>query len=173
MSEKREDDSRYILKKNIKYTRLGEALGLSRQTVSTRFKNLIQLGLIEEKIDTYELVKLDNNVAWLIQQELLQLMIDTLSQNTVSTYVYLFNRFYANDNKPFQFTIEQIKNHIGISITTRSNDEIVSNILFILQKLGIIKYSLTTLKQEEDNFNNVKTIHQLDWITNDIVKIKC
>lgn len=173
MSEKREDDSRYILKKNIKYTRLGEALGLSRQTVSTRFKNLIQLGLIEEKIDTYELVKLDNNVAWLIQQELLQLMIDTLSQNTVSTYVYLFNRFYANDNKPFQFTIEQIKNHIGISITTRSNDEIVSNILFILQKLGIIKYSLTTLKQEGDNFNNVKTIHQLDWITNDIVKIKC
>lgn len=173
MSEKREDDSRYILKKNIKYTRLGEALGLSRQTVSTRFKNLIQLGLVEEKIDTYELVKLDNNVAWLIQQELLQLMIDTLSQNTVSTYVYLFNRFYANDNKPFQFTIEQIKNHIGISTTTRSNDEIVSNILFILQKLGIIKYSLTTLKQEGDNFNNVKTIHQLDWITNDIVKIKC
>lgn len=173
MSEKREDDSRYILKKDIKYTRLGEALGLSRQTVSTRFKNLIQLGLIEEKTDTYELVKLDNNVAWLIQQELLQLMIDTLSQNTVSTYVYLFNRFYANENKPFQFTIEQIKNHIGISTTTRSNDEIVSNILFILQKLGIIKYSLTTLKQEGDNFNNVKTIHQLDWITNDIVKIKC
>ena len=173
MSEKREDDSRYILKKDIKYTRLGEALGLSRQTVSTRFKNLIQLGLIEEKTDTYELVKLDNNVAWLIQQELLQLMIDTLSQNTVSTYVYLFNRFYANENKPFQFTIEQIKNHIGISTTTRSNDEIVSNILFILQKLGIIKYSLTTLKQEGDNFNNVKTIHQLDWITNDIVKRKC
>ena len=173
MSEKREDDSRYILKKNIKYTRLGEALGLSRQTVSTRFKNLIQLGLIEEKTDTYELVKLDNNVAWLIQQELLQLMIDTLSQNTVSTYVYLFNRFYANGNKPFQFTIEQIKNHIGISTTTRSNDEIVSNILFILQKLGIIKYSLATLKQEGDNFHNVKTIHQLDQITNDIVKIKC
>ena len=173
MSEKREDDSRYILKKNVKYTRLAEALGLSRQTVSTRFKNLIQLGLIEEKVDTYELVKLDNNMAWLIQQELLQLMIDTLSQNTVSTYVYLFNRFYANENKPFQFTIEQIKNHIGISTTTRSNDEIVSNILFILQKLGIIKYSLTTLKQEGDNFNNVKTIHQLDWITNDIVKIKC
>ena len=100
-------------------------------------------------------------------------MIDTLSQNTISTYVYLFNKFYANEYKPFQFTIEQIKNHIGISTTTRSNDEIVSNILFILQKLGIIKYSLTTLKQEGDNFNNVKTIHQLDWITNDIVKIKC
>ena len=173
MSEKRDDDSRYILKKDVKYTRLAEALGLSRQTVSTRFKNLIQLGLIEEKVDTYELVKLDNNVAWLIQQDLLQLMIDTLSQNTVSTYVYLFNRFHANKYKPFQFTIEQVKNHIGISTTTRSNDEIVSNILFILQKLGIIKYSLTTLKQEGDNFNNVKTIHQLDWITNDIVKIKC
>lgn len=100
-------------------------------------------------------------------------MIDSLSQNTVSTYVYLFNRFYANGNKPFQFTIEQIKNHIGISTTTRSNDEIVSNILFVLQKLGVIKYTLTTVKQDSDSFNNVKTIHQLDWITNDIAKIKC
>ena len=174
MSEKRDDNSRYILKKNIKYTKLAEALGLSRQTVSTRFKNLIQLGLIDDKNkDTYELVKLDNNVAWLIQQDLLQLMIDTLSQNTVSTYVYLFNRYYANNNKPFQFTIEQIKAHVGISTTTRSNDEIISNILFVLQKLGVIKYSLITVKQDCDNFNNVKTIHQLDWITNDISKIKC
>ena len=162
------------MKKNIKYTHLAEVLGLSRQTVSTRFKNLIQLGLIDDKNnDTYELVTLDNNVAWLIQSELLQLMIDSLSQNTVSTYVYLFNRFYANGNKPFQFTVEQIKNHIGISTTTRSNDEIVSNILFVLQKLGVIKYTLTTVKQDSDSFNNVKTIHQLDWITNDIAKIKC
>ena len=127
----------------------------------------------DKNSDTYELVTLDNNVAWLIQSELLQLMIDSLSQNTVSTYVYLFNRFYANGNKPFQFTIEQIKNHIGISTTTRSNDEIVSNILFVLQKLGVIKYTLTTVKQDSDSFNNVKTIHQLDWITNDIAKIKC
>jgi predicted transcriptional regulator len=60
------------LKKNIKYTHLAEVLGLSRQTVSTRFKNLIQLGLIDDKnSDTYELVTLDNNVAWLIQSELL------------------------------------------------------------------------------------------------------
>lgn len=60
------------MKKNIKYTHLAEVLGLSRQTVSTRFKNLIQLGLIDDKnSDTYELVTLDNNVAWLIQSELL------------------------------------------------------------------------------------------------------
>ena len=51
---------------------MAEVLGLSRQTVSTRFKNLIQLGLIDDKnSDTYELVTLDNNVAWLIQSELL------------------------------------------------------------------------------------------------------
>jgi predicted transcriptional regulator len=51
---------------------LAEKFGLTRQTVSTRFKNLIQLGLIDDKnSDTYELVTLDNNVAWLIQSELL------------------------------------------------------------------------------------------------------
>ena len=67
---------------------------------------------------------------------------------------------------PFQFTLEQIKNHIGICSTTRSNDDIVTNILFVLEKIGLIKYSLTTMKQESDTFQNVKTIYQLDWLTN-------
>ena len=53
---------------------------------------------------------------------------------------------------PFQFTLEQIKNHIGICSTTRSNDDIITNILFVLNKIGLIKYSLTSVKQENDIF---------------------
>ena len=148
---------------------------MSRKTIAKYFKHLEDRGFIQfnDVDDYYYLTVLDSSEANLIEYNTLSKLLNVMQRNSINIYVYLFNRFYANGNKPFQFTIEQIKNHIGISTTTRSNDEIVSNILFILQKLGIIKYSLTTLKQEGDNFNNVKTIHQLDWITNDIVKIKC
>ena len=99
-------------------------------------------------------------------------MTDALSENAISVYTYLGNRYYANQ-KPFQFTLEQIKKHIGICTTTISIDDTITNILFVLQKLGVIRYSLTTMKQESDTFENVKTIYQLDWITNDIKDIKC
>ena len=46
------------------------------------------------------------------------------------------------------------------------NNDIITNILYVLDKVGLIKYSLTTLKQDSDTFQNVKTIYQLDWLTN-------
>ena len=42
--------------------------------------------------------------------------------------------------------LEQIKKHIGICSSTRSNDDIITNILFVLEKIGLIKYRLTSLK---------------------------
>ena len=161
------------MKKDIKFTKLADVFNLTRQTISTKFKNLISLGLVVDSgVDTYDLIKLDNDVAWLVQYDLLKLMTDALSENAISTYIYLYNRYYAT-KKPFQFTLEQIKKHIGICSSTRSNDDTITNILFVLQKLGVLKYSLTTMKQETDTFDNVKTIYQLDWITNDIKEIKC
>lgn len=142
---------------------------LSRQTVSTKFKNLIDLNLIkecEEDKDYYELVILENKAASLIKYDVLKVITDTLNEKTVSTYVYLFNLFYANECKSVQFTLEQVKKNIGICTTTRSNDDIVTNILFVLQKLGLIEYHLTHLKQDQDTFQNIKTIYELDMVKN-------
>ena len=167
------ESPKLIEKKEVKFTKLAEVLNLSRQTVSTKFKNLLEMGLIREYDDKYyEIITLENDYAMLIPYSVLKLITDTLSENSISTYVYLLTRYYANDEKPFQFTLEQIKTHIGISTTTRSNDDVVTNILFVLQKLGLIKYSLTAMKQE-GNFQNIKTIYQLDWLTNKIEQIKC
>ena len=168
-----EESARTFEKKEINFTKLAKIFNLSRQTVSAKFKNLKELGLIREVDDQhYEIITLDNEIALLIPYPVLKLITDTLSENSVSVYVYLFNRYYANKDKPYQFTLEQIKKHIGICTTTRSNDEIITNILFVLQKLGLIKYSLRALKQENDNFDNIKTIYQLDWLTKDLEDIK-
>ena len=68
---------------------------------------------------------------------------------------------------PFCFSLDQIKAHIGICSTTKSNDNIVTNILYVLEKLGLIKYSLVAV-QQKDNFKNIKTMYQLDWVTNQL-----
>ena len=171
ISEKNENNIRVFGKKEINFTKLAEIFNLSRQTVSTKFKNLKELGLVKEiDKETYEIISLERDIASLIPYSTLKLIIDTLNENSISVYVYLFNCYYANNCQPLQFTLEQIKHQIGICTTTRSNDDIVTNILFVLEKIGLIKYSLTAVKQENDTFQNIKTIYQLDWLTNNIEK---
>ena len=124
------DNIRYIPMKEINFTQLGKMFGLTRQTVSTKMKNLENMGLVikNESKKRYELVILEANIAALIPYNTLKLLVDGLSENSISTYVYLLNRFIANNEKPFLFTYEQIKNFIGICSTTRSNDETIRNV---------------------------------------------
>lgn len=160
-------NKRFFYKKDINFSKLGEMFDLSRQTVSTKFKNLKELGLvIEIDKNTYQLVELESDLASLIPYNTLKLMIDALSENSISVYIYLLNNYYSNNCKPFQFTIEQVKSYVGISTTTRSNNDVITNILYVLEKIGLIKYSLSTLTQDNDSFQNIKTIYQLEWLTN-------
>ena len=157
---------RQFSKKEINFSKLGEMFNLTRQTVSTKFKNLQQLGLVIEDKENYKLVELSADIASLIPYNTLKLITDTLSEHAISTYIYLLNCYYANGNRPFQFTLDQVKSYIGVSTSTRSNNDTVTNILYVLEKIGLIKYSLTTSKQEADTFQNIKTIYQLEWLTN-------
>jgi hypothetical protein len=163
--------NRYFSKKDINFSNLGKMFNLSRQTVSTKFKHLMseELNLVEKISDEkYLLKELPKDYASLIPYKTLKLITDTLSENSVNTYVYLLNRYYANNCKPFKFTLAQVKSAVGICATTRSNDDIITNILFVLQKIGLIRYSLTGEAQESSTFQNVKTMYQIDFLTNTI-----
>lgn len=166
---------RYIQKSVVNFSRIASELGITRQTASTRFKHLVQLGLISElKGDRYYLSILPAEVAALIPTSTLRLLLNTLSDNAISTYIYLLLRYYANNEKGFVFTLSDVKRHIGICVSTRSNDDIVTNILFVLQKIGLIKYSLTTMQSNENlEYEDVKTIYQIDYLTNYIEGINC
>lgn len=60
------------------------------------------MGLIREvDNETYELITLEKDIASLVPHNTLKLIADTLSDNSISTYIYLFNRYYANECKPF------------------------------------------------------------------------
>ena len=161
------NNRRYVEKSIINYSQLGRKLGLSRQTVSKKFKNLIDLGLIkDEQGDKYYLTPLSSDIASLIPNPTLKLITDTLNEYSISVYVYLLVRYIANGEEYFIFKLSDIKKHIGICATTRSNDDIITNILFVLQKIGLIKYHLTTLQQDNVDYKDVKTVYQLDFLTN-------
>ena len=161
------NNRRYVEKSIINYSQLGKKLGLSRQTVSRKFKNLIDLGLIkDEQGDRYYLTPLSSDIASLIPNPTLKLITDTLNEYSISVYVYLLVRYIANGEEYFIFKLSDIKKHIGICATTRSNDDIITNILFVLQKIGLIKYHLTTLQQDNVDYKDVRTVYQLDFLTN-------
>jgi DNA-binding transcriptional ArsR family regulator len=159
---------RTISKKEVNFSTLAKTFNMSRQTVSKKFNNLIELGLVIKKEDCFSICLLENDIASLVPYKTLKLITDTLNEHSINTYVYLFNRYYANGCKSFQFTLAQVKENIGICSTTRSNDDTITNILFVLEKLGLIKYHLTTKEQLDTSFKNVKTIYEIEWLTNEI-----
>lgn len=166
-NEENLSDTRYINKKEVNFSKMGGIFGVSRQTISTKFKGLIDLGLIEQSQDKYIINVLPQDYAYLIPQSTLQLLTDALSENSISAYVYLFNRYLANKEQIYLFTLDQIKTWVGISTKTRSNDTVVTNILLVLKRIGLIDYELTTVV-DESNFQNIKTMYQLDWVKNNI-----
>ena len=136
------DEGGGILDIQISFSQIGKIVGLSRQTVASRFKHLIDLGLVyhDDEINEYRLTVLEPNVAALIPEKTIRLLIDTMSENSISVYVYLFMRFYANKNKPFTLTYPQLKEWIGITTSTTSNNSVISNILTVLSKVGLVDY---------------------------------
>lgn len=167
-----ETNERYILQKNIKFTNIGSDLGMSRQTASTKFKQLKDLGLIVEREGKYILVNLDKEVAELIPFSTLRILTNTVKENVISTYVYLLVRYRAEKEKPFIFTFEQIKKYIGIGVS-RGTDYIISDILLLLSKLDLLKYSMSV----EMVNGGARSIYKVESMNNKIedpkdIKIK-
>lgn len=167
----RQEGMRVFYKKDLNFSKLANKLGLSRQTLSKKFKNLQDgefklVEVLNEEKTRFRLNELPKDKASLIEYRLLKLLTDALTENAISTYVYLLNRYYANNCQPFLFKLSDIKSMIGLSETSRNNNDVITNILFVLQKIGLIKYSMTAVSQN-DNFQNIKTIYRLDSLTND------
>lgn len=167
----RQEGMRVFYKKDLNFSKLASKLGLSRQTLSKKFKNLQDgefklVEVLNEEKTRFRLNELPKDKAALIEYRLLKLLTDALTENAISTYVYLLNRYYANNCQPFLFKLSEIKAMVGLSETSRNNNDIITNILFVLQKIGLIKYSMTAVSQN-DNFQNIKTIYRLDSLTND------
>ncbi len=159
------DDLRYIPKKECSFVKIAQALGINRQTASKKFKSMLEgqpgsVSLIRKGKDCYYLLPIEKNLAMLVPYGTLQVLTSTVKENVISIYVYLLNRYLNNHETEFRYTIDQLKSVIGISVNTRSNNYIISSILLLLSKLGLLKYQ----KKVRDN----QTFSYVTWMTNQI-----
>lgn len=138
-----ENGIRYIEKKELNYSALSGRVGVTRQIVSKRVNNLIDLGLIEFDIKKkkYKLNYLDKSVCSLIPCDTLSVLNNTLSENCISIYVYLLNRFIANQEGTYLVTMAQMKRFIGIAANTTSNNNVIKDILQVLSLIGLVEWT--------------------------------
>lgn len=157
---------RYVDKKDIVFTDLAKRMGLSRQCVSTRFKNLLTLELIEfiESENRYRLTLLHKEMASLVPIETLKKLNNTLKQHSISLYVYLLNCYIANGYREFQTTMAAMKSFIGISTSTTSNNEAINDILHVLTLLGLIEV--------EKRYDKEKTIIIVTKVNNTVKEVE-
>ena len=148
-----EDKNRYVNKKDINFTSLSGRINLSRQTTSSKFKNLIALGLIEyiEEEQRYKLNYLDKTLCSLVPYDTLRAINNTLSQNAISIFVYLLKRYIANGEKEYIVTMGQMKKFIGIAVSTSSNNCIIADILNILSLIGLVEYAVVMTDKDKSN----------------------
>ena len=136
---------------------------MSRKTIAKYFQHLIDRELVFEQNDEfYYLTVLDNDDANLIECETLSKLMNVFKNDSISIYIYLFNRYCATGYQPVIITHKQIKEHIGIATSTTSNNLIITDTLEILQRLGLIKYRVFT----EDN----KSYMEFLWVKNSLPK---
>lgn len=131
---------RWLDKKDLNQSALSRDLGISRPTIAKKLNNLVEMGLLVQTSDQYILRKLEPKEAFLIPQETLRKMVSTLKERTIDVYVYLVNRYYANNEEPFITTIGALKEFCGISVKTMSNNYIIKDILDVLSLMGLVEY---------------------------------
>lgn len=155
------DNTRFVDMKDVNFSTIADRVKLTRQTVSRRVKNLEDIGLIQknEMKKRYEIPTLLNIDASLIPQHTLKFLVDSQSENTISIYVYLLNRYWANNEQPFSFTLSQVKQFLGISSRTTSNNHCITNPLISLKNNGLLNYEL------KEEGGGIKTVYYINWMS--------
>ena len=136
-------NERLVSKVKVKYSQIGCELGMDRRTVAKYIKKLIDLELISITDNgDYKLHQLEANAATLVPYLTLRQLINSLHKNSVNIFVYLLNRYLANNEQSFYVTHYSLKKFIGISTSTTSNNVVITDILKTLKLLGLVDYEV-------------------------------
>lgn len=157
---------RYIEKKDIKYTKIAEDLGVTRQTISKKFNSLIDQGLMSFDVENkrYLLRVLEAELAALLPDDTVKVLCNTLQERCLSVLAYLLKTYIQHDGS-CEVNMDIIKGHIGLNKANRgSNNEIVRDIFMVLKKLGLIEYRIE--KSIDVNTGGYKSKYILEKVDN-------
>lgn len=114
--------ARIIPKKDIKYTEIADDLGLTRQTISKKFNNLMEQGLVflDVKNKRYVLCNLEAELATLLPDETIRILCNTLQERCLSILAYLLKTYVQHGGKPCEVNLDIIKTYVGLSASNSS-----------------------------------------------------
>ncbi len=140
----RDQDERIVKISDARFVTIGEECGIDRRSASKYVSKLIELGLLEknEEKKVYILKSLPNTSATLVPFPTLRQLVNSLNRNSVNIFVYLLNKYIACEEQEFMITHKELKEHIGISSSSTSNNIVINDILDVLRRLGLIVYEL-------------------------------
>ena len=145
-----ESEGRRIAKSQVKWTAIEKAFTrtlsdgsvdkvMGRKTIAKYFNYLEEQGFVKLGEDNYYyLTVLPADSAHLIEYNTLLKLMNVFQRYSLSIYVYLFNRYYANVCQPFVATIAQIKSYVGAATSTTSNNGFVDDTIEILKRLNLL-----------------------------------
>lgn len=120
-----------------------ETLGIkSPKTLRNHLNYLIEQGYVQDRQDKYILPEMEN-IYFLIPLKTLKYLNDNCKEHVIKIYVYLGQRYkWALDKGiAYEFTLEELGNHIGIKVKNNSRGyEIINNALELLNNSGLIDY---------------------------------
>lgn len=158
---------RYIEKKDIKYIKIAEDLGITRQTVSKKFNSLLEEGLLffDNGNKRYMLRVLEAELAALLPYETVRVLCNTLQERSLSVLAYLLKTYIQHGSKTCEVNMDVMKAHVGLSKTNRgTNNEIIRDILMVLKKLGLIEYHIE--KTLDENTGGYRAKYVLEKVDN-------
>ena len=156
-----EQGERIVVNSKVNYSTMSGVLGMDRRTISRYVQKLVEMNLLERQMDCYLLKSLEPSAATLVPYPTLRQIQNSLHRNSVSIFVYLLNRFIANDEKPFVMTYLQLKKYIGIATSTTSNNVVISDIMKTLKPMGLLEYHLIQTEEYRTNIVVDKVVNVL------------
>ena len=170
---------RYVPRKGFSFAKMSRDLDMDRGTVTKYFKAMLDTPenvakdnpiLIQEKFDRYELIRLQKELAMLVPQDTLIILISALNHRAISTYVYLYNRYFASNCKPFIFTYKEVRHALGMNGSNEDyNNKIIEGILTVLSKLGLLDWVPIDTKSGDDDY---QTMFRMLFMSNVVPKDK-
>lgn len=141
LNAEEENGERYIWKRDFVLSQLESELGITRKTIRNYVDAFIRLGLLADIGDKFILTDLSIE-GFGIENDILQQLVDFKMRYMVSIYVFLKKGYWAAGGRQLIISISHLKEYVGLSVNTRSNNKIIIGILETLRVSGLLNYDL-------------------------------
>ena len=139
-----ENGERFVMKRSFVFSKMEKELGMTRKTLAKYFDYLLEVGLVVDSKDKWTITDLGEDGFWL-ETNILQKLVEMKQRYAITIYVYLVKGYWMvgqHKKKNLPIILDNVKDQIGISKQSRSNNNTITDVLENLREMGLLNYWL-------------------------------